>query len=251
MSLRTILLPVIFILCIAGFTGCAKDVPRGEMSQGMIALSFDDTYIDNWYSYLPLLDSLEIKATFYVSAYHILTNQQKNKLRAIEAHGNEIGYHTTTHANLLKLCRSSGIDAIINREITPDLALMRNDGFNPVSFAYPFGQHDTFMDRQLLHYFKSVRAISKPNYYSCYMKHTGTRQILYGMGIDSREKTTNEKLEYQIRLAWENNDCILLFTHAIDQPWNNYQVNSDRLRFIAKIAAKYDMKFVRTSDITQ
>lgn len=238
---------LIFLFAVSG---CKKEVPKGEMPHGMIALSFDDTYADSWYAALPLLDSLGIKATFYVSAYHTLTPLQKDKLRIIKLHGHEIGYHTTNHANLVKLNKKSGLEAMIRQEIMPDLALMRNDGFDPVDFAYPFGQHDCFLDAQLLHYFKSVRALSNPNYYTSFASHSGARQVFYAMGIDSGSKVDDGKIQNQLRLAAENNDCISLYAHSINDPRRRYQITADRLRFIAAIAKMYQLHFVTVSEIS-
>ena len=48
-----------------------------------IALTFDDDRVDNWFQYLPLFDSLDVRATFYISKYNRLSAEQKNKLRII------------------------------------------------------------------------------------------------------------------------------------------------------------------------
>lgn len=239
-----------FFSLIGGLCSCKKESPKGEMQQGMISLSFDDTYINNWYKNLSLLDSLGIKATFYISSYHSLNLQQKNKLRIIENHGNEIAYHTTNHKDLLKLNRSDGITAIVEREIDPDLKLMRTDGFNPVDFAYPFGQHDQYLDRQLLPLFKSVRGVSNPNYYTCFARHTGAKQVFNAIEIDSRSKLIDERIQNLMRLAWENNNCTFFYAHAINDPSINLQVTADRLRFMASIAQMYNLRFIKVSEIS-
>ena len=250
MALRRFFAYIFFFFLISGLFSCKKDSPKGEMQQGMISLSFDDTFINNWYNNLPLLDSLGIKATFYISSYHTLNLQQKNKLRLIETHGNEIAYHTTNHKDLLKLNRSDGMNAIIEREISPDLKLMRNDGFNPVNFAYPFGQHDPYLDSQLLPYFKSVRGVSNPNYYTCFASHTGAKQVFYAIEIDSRSKLSDERIQNLMRLALENNNCAFFYGHAINDSSRNFQVTSERLRFMASVAKMYNLRFIKVSEIS-
>jgi hypothetical protein len=37
---------------------------------------------------------------------------------------------------------------------------MNRDGYFPVSFAYPYGAHNLYLDNQLLSIFKSVRALN-------------------------------------------------------------------------------------------
>ncbi len=110
--------------------GCRQDVPKGLLPHGSVALTFDDASVDNWYDHLPLLDSLGIKATFYISKYHTLSPEQKQRLHLIAAHGHEIAYHTTNHSDLRKLLEKKGMDYVIREEILKDLDLMQQDGFN-------------------------------------------------------------------------------------------------------------------------
>ena len=102
-----------------------------------IALTFDDNYIDNWYNYLPLLDSFGAKVTFYISRYHRLTPAQKNKLSIIQSKGHEIAFHTTHHLHMCQYLQFMTMDDLEQHEIYEDLNRMRNDGFYPKTFAYP------------------------------------------------------------------------------------------------------------------
>ena len=231
--------------------GCAKEAPAGNIPHGMVALSFDDAYIDNWFANLPLLDSMGIKATFYVSAYHSFSHEQKNKLRIIEAHGNEVAYHTSNHADLVKLNRTSGANAVIDQEIRPDLNLMKADGFNPVNFAYPFGQHDDVLNLMLLQYFKSVRVLSHPPYnksYACYKGNTN--KVFYSIGIDSKSKLKDEDIRAKMQVANANNTCVFLYAHAINDASKKFQISADRIRFIGRVAREYNLQFVTTADMT-
>src|ERR1043166_16920 len=80
-------------------TSCHKDV-QGKLVKGQVALTFDDASVENWHNYLPLLDSLNIRATFYISHYHTFNDHQKQMLKEIEDRGHEIAYHTATHPDL-------------------------------------------------------------------------------------------------------------------------------------------------------
>ncbi len=82
------------------FTGCKKFQKQGNMQEPGIVLTFDDDYIDNWYTYLPLLDSAGAKVTFYVCKYNRFTAEQKRKLTVIKNHGHEIAFHSTSHYNM-------------------------------------------------------------------------------------------------------------------------------------------------------
>ncbi|MBX9784533.1 MAG: polysaccharide deacetylase family protein [Chitinophagaceae bacterium] len=101
---------------------CKRDtVPNGEMSAGFITISFDDNAVANWNEYLPLLDSLGMKATFYACRYHELNAAQKTELHNIESHGDEIAFHTTTHSDMVKALSKSGMDNLLKTEVKEEL----------------------------------------------------------------------------------------------------------------------------------
>ena len=52
------------MLLVMPMAGCNKYDKEGAMDMPGVALTFDDNSIDNWYSYMPLLDSFGVKATF-------------------------------------------------------------------------------------------------------------------------------------------------------------------------------------------
>ena len=82
------------------FQSCNKqDVTASTNERGGLALTFDDYNIDNWYTYIDLLDSFNVKATFYVSNYNKLNVHQKAKLHEIQNRGHEIAFHSTNHVN--------------------------------------------------------------------------------------------------------------------------------------------------------
>ncbi len=169
----------------------------------------------------------------------------------MQAHGNEIAYHTTNHANLLKLCKAWGINTVVEQEIRPDLNLMRADGFDPVNFAYPFGQHDDFLNLHLLHIFKSVRVLSHPAYIKSFACYKGdTNRVFYAIGIDSKSKLKDEDIRAKMQIAHDNNACVFLYGHAINDPNLKYQISADRIRYIGNVADLLNLKFVTTSDMT-
>lgn len=241
------------LVLVSGLCGCRKqEVPAGNLPEGTISISFDDTYIDNWHNALPLLDSLNIKATFYISSYHTMNNHQKRKLRTIESQGHEIGYHTTNHNDLVKLYTSRGLQKALETEVNPDLKLMRKDGFNPENFAYPFGQRDACLDKQLLTTFKSVRGVCNPKTYNkSLVKEVSASPVFFAPSIDTKSKITDSQVETLIRNASENHLCVMFYAHAINKPTVDYQVTTQRLLYIASLAQKYNMRFVTVREMTR
>ena len=147
-------LTLITIILFVIFSCNKKDVTSGGNTPGAIALTLDDYSIDNWYSYINVLDSLGVKATFYISNYKVLTGKQKDKLHDIQKRGHEIAFHSTNHVNFVKYADSAGWNKLIKKEIADGLRMMNNDGFYPTTFAYPYGQHNDKLDKLLLKHFK-------------------------------------------------------------------------------------------------
>jgi len=120
-----------------------------------VAITFDDGYADNCVTALPLLEKYDCKATLYLvvdrfnrdwstrrKAHHDegeLKDEAKlsdAQVRAMLASGRvELGAHSVTHANFLKLNTEQA-----HREIVHARHQLRSAFSAPVkSFAYPFG----------------------------------------------------------------------------------------------------------------
>ena len=242
-----LLLFVVYFFCLPS---CSKKMPEGNLPDGYIAMTFDDSSISNWYTCMPLLDSLDIKATFYISHYHTYNASQKKQLLAIKKHGHEIAYHTSNHLNLAKLVKESDGWAKVMKEVNSDLKLMQNDGYNILNFAYPYGQHTASLDSGLLKIFSSVRGVSnRSNYYSCLTSERGYKKVLFGCNIDMNTPLPESNQKQLIAIAKEKKTSLVLLAHQINNPAVKNQITTDRLRMIAASAQKNNLKFITVADI--
>lgn len=216
-----------------------------------IAITFDDDRIDNWYTYLPFLDSCGIKATFYICRYHMLTADQKNKLRIIQQHGHEIAYHSTHHYNMVEYVvrYHHSIDELLANEIEEDLKKMNRDGFYPTTFAYPYGAHTGQYDQLLKRYFKSVRALNGSTNYSQSLAPLDNNDVLYGFGLDKSSKHTDDCLVKLMQSARNNNCCAILVGHDINKD-NKLSVTLERLQLIVNTAKELGLKYYTISEIS-
>lgn len=136
---------LVFILFVLGLVGCIE-LPSDRtvsptqlpLKQTIVSLTFDDGNADNF----SIADSLKangISATFYIPSGLIghdgfMTWEQ---LRTLQDDGNEIGGHTLDHQKI------QGLDtASLKHQICDDRMNLINHGFDPISFAYPFGNYD-------------------------------------------------------------------------------------------------------------
>ncbi|MDQ6609736.1 MAG: polysaccharide deacetylase family protein [Bacteroidota bacterium] len=241
---------LVWICFSIGISSCHKDVPQGKLEQGQIAFTFDDASVENWRQYLPLLDSLGIKATFYISSYHTFHAQKKTWLKEIEKHGHEIAYHTASHPDLVKEVTKNGMSQTEATEITADLQLMKADGFTITNFAYPFGSHNAQLNTCLLRTFKSVRALSnQQNYNKSLVKESGDWKVLYGADVDNNSRLTDDKILSLMDDAQLHNDCLVIVAHQINNKAIKLQISRERILLIAKAAKERNLKFINVNQI--
>ena len=53
---------ITFLVVVLFFSGCKKFEKNGQLRDPGIVITFDDDRIDNWFTYLPMLDSVGITA---------------------------------------------------------------------------------------------------------------------------------------------------------------------------------------------
>lgn len=229
---------------------CRKMDKTGTMNEPGIALTFDDRNIDNWYKFLPVLDSLHVPVTFYISSYHLLSHEQKNKLKIMAAHGHEIGYHTTNHVDVAKYTAKHGGTQLLADEITPDLEKMKQDGFNPVVFAYPYGAHTQISDACLRHRFKSLRALNGTANLAKSLTASNDETMLYGLGIDNDGAKKDEEYDRLLESAAANANCVVFVAHLIEEENTKLKVPLSRLLHIIHKAQALHMRFYTVHEIS-
>jgi endoglucanase len=112
--------------------------PPPPPSGTVVTIQFDDGSADQMDA-LPLLEAHGMAATFYVNTGFIGddTHLSWDDLTTLAGAGNEIASHTVHHANLKHLKTQAARD-----EVCGDRVTLFDHGFQPTSFAYPFGAFD-------------------------------------------------------------------------------------------------------------
>ncbi|MDQ6757609.1 MAG: polysaccharide deacetylase family protein [Bacteroidota bacterium] len=228
----------------------AETILDPALPKGGMALTFDDYSIDNWHKYMHLLDSLNVKATFYISNYNKLNHEQKKKLHELQNHGHEIAFHSTNHVNFLKYANENKCDKLLQEEVLDGLKLMNNDGFFPTTFAYPYGQHNEILDKLLLKYFKSVRALNGTQNLAKSLTMLEGNRIIYGLGIDESSKRDFDKLKDLLTQAQQKNNCAVLLIHNIERRDITMQCPLWKLKELILHAQSLNLKFYTISEIS-
>jgi hypothetical protein len=134
----------------------SADLPR----KGGVLLSFDDNYIDAWFSTRELFEKYGARVTFFVSKYDLASAEERRELHELAEDGHAIEAHGRRHLRGPRYVEDNGMRSYLHDEVLPSLDLLRADGFNPTVFAYPFGMRTAETDRAILQYVGRLRSVS-------------------------------------------------------------------------------------------
>lgn len=226
-------------------------VVNSNVQSGVI-LSFDDDYVDEWYTVNSILEPYNWKATFFVSKFNQLSSDKILKLKELKNYGHEIGGHGLNHLNAVSFISANGTDAYLNQEINPMINAMNENNLSLNSFAYPFGSRNTTTDAILLNKFQILRGttygVSAPELKNCYYNNSN---IVYGLGLD--KSYAHFSISYFLSLleyAKNNNKIVIFYAHKTVQTANaNYQTEYQTLIEICNYVKNNNMKFYKMSDL--
>lgn len=114
-------------------------MPASGAVTTVVSIQFDDGVADQ-FGALAVLNAHGMHATFYVNSGVIGDSARMSwaQLSDLSMAGNEIAGHTLTHANLKPLKTAEA-----RQQVCGDRVNLFNRGFQPTSFAYPFGSFDS------------------------------------------------------------------------------------------------------------
>jgi len=124
------------------------DLPVTVSAPGVV-LTFDDSFIDSWSKVMTIFQERDVVATFFCHRWGSvergdITEKEVALLKSFEGYGHEIGYHTVDHMSTrdIKYKIYNTIEekakAYLDEQIKPGVNNMRERGFNPSSFSYPY-----------------------------------------------------------------------------------------------------------------
>ena len=140
----------IFAACLAFLPGRAQDTNVWNHKQCAVVLTYDDAIDADLDNALPALDSLGLKATFYLIGSSPVVANRMGQWREAARHGHELGNHSLYHPCDGSLPGRSFVQAdydlskytvtrAVNEIRTTNLLLNALDGRTKRTFAYPCG----------------------------------------------------------------------------------------------------------------
>jgi len=135
----------------------------GRSIDRLLAITFDDGYLDNFENASPVLEKLSLPATFFVVSEWIGSSvvpwwdrvrgvahpwMQWEQVRELHRRGFEVGAHTRSHVDLGKVAPAEARDEVVGARLDIEEQL----GARVDSFAYPYGgrKHVTETNREIV-----------------------------------------------------------------------------------------------------
>lgn len=215
------------------------------------ALTFDDNYVDNWFSAKDLFLEYGIKPTFFVSQPYALNDSHIEKLRILENNGAEIGGHTYDHKGITRDFHNDVnlIEKYINEQIVTVFDELKGFGFHPKSLAFPYGEHDVHYDEAVRKYFPYLRTTvwdkerKLKQFEEIYHKKGKNYNILAGDGIDNSYGNNLNSIKDAFIKASKNGEIITLYAHRIlNDPNDHYAISPEKLEKVMQYSKELGLK---------
>jgi PKD repeat protein len=220
-------------------------------SHAGVAITFDDDTIDQWYAIRDILNRNNAHVTFFVSNFASLNQDQINKLKTLQADGHEIAFHGYAHVAAAQYLQSHSINEYLDNEIINGVNLMKNEGFNPVDFAYPYGDDDPALTLALQAYFGHIRDTYEGGD-DGYYQYGSNQADIAGFQIDDHPNgPSKDAIDYGISIARQEDKILILYGHQpVQTVTGDYMTSYDMLEHILKTVSENNMKFYTVSELT-
>ena len=215
------LLLAITITCFAARLSAQNTQPWNGKKCAVV-LTYDDalnTHLDN---VIPLLDSLGMKATFYLSASFPGCKNRLEDWKKAAAKGHELGNHTLWHPCLGNLpgrawvtpendMSKYTVKRMVNESVMTNIFLQALDGKTERTFAYPCGDMkigDTAYMDSMHNDFIAARAVRE-------QMHTIDKIDLYNIDCYAMNNATAAQMEALVQQAMQTNTLLVFLFHGV------------------------------------
>lgn len=215
------LLLVTVITCIAIHLPAQNTQPWNNKKCAVV-LTYDDALNVHLDNVIPLLDSLGLKGTFYLSASFPGCKNRLNDWKKAAAEGHELANHTLFHPCIGNIPGREWVSAendmsrytvkrMVNEARMTNIFLQALDGKTERTFAYPCGDMkigDTAYMDSMHNDFTAARAVRE-------QMHTIDKINLYDVDCYAMNNATAEQMIHLVNQAIQSNTLLVFLFHGV------------------------------------
>lgn len=127
-----------------------------------LALSFDDHEESYWFDARDAFARHAAHVNFFVTKYPDMPTDFRDQLHTLHADGHAVEAHGLWHEHAPDYVVEFGLQSYLDEEFAPSLEILRADGFEPTSYAYPYGERTDELDDAILPRVKWLRTTRGP-----------------------------------------------------------------------------------------
>ncbi len=222
--------------------------PGGASSGPLVAVMFDDGWLDQYRNALPVLVEYGIPATFAIQVETIgwdrgtpAARMSLSELRELEGLGMEIASHSITHPNLTEASPRS-----LRRELEDSMARLRTMGLPPVIFVYPYGEwNDTVAEYVEEAGYRGARTLD-PVYTNVSDLEGEGRFRICGWSITNESA---EDVRYILDSAGPDQLVVLVYHHVREDPRGEATTGAREFRAHMRLLREGGYRVVLLSDL--
>lgn len=215
---------VLLLLCVAHCTllpVTAQNKGAWNNKQCAVVLTYDDAINQHLDNAVPVLDSLGLKATFYITGYSASMRERMGDWKKIAAHGHELGNHTLYHPCVGGAgrewvkpeydMRNYSVQRMLDETRMNNVFLQALDGKTSRTFAFTCGDMkigDSSFVGALKKDFVAARAVRAE-------MHTIDKVDLYNVDCYYVNGQTAAQMEDWVKKAIETKSLLVILFHGV------------------------------------
>lgn len=199
----------------------AQFIPAWKGKQCAVVLTYDDAINEHLDNALPMLDSLGLKATFYVTAFSTSMQKRMSEWQRLAGQGHELGNHTLYHpciggpgrewVNRDYDLRNYSVKRMEDETRMTNLFLQALDGKTKRTFAFTCGDmkiEDSSFMNGMKSEFVAARAVRNE-------MHQINQVNLYNVDCYMVNNHTADQMIEWVKKAKETNSLLVILFHGV------------------------------------
>jgi sialate O-acetylesterase len=218
--MKKIIILLTFLSCFS-FSGQSQANPwKGKKCA--VVITYDDAMVQHLDNAIPVLDSLGLKATFYLSAYYPGCRERLNDWKKVSGRGHELGNHTLFHPCVGDKEGRQWVQAdykmnnytvkrMVDEVRMTNVFLQALDGKTKRTFAFTCGDMkigDTSFIDQMKNDFVAARAVRD-------QMHKIDEIDLYNVDCYVVNNHTADQMIEWVKLAKQTNSLLVILFHGV------------------------------------